>query len=356
MIGVIVKIHSNFYYSKCDGFLFECKIREKLKKGKQEVFVGDSVLLEEIDKESNQAVIVEILKRTSFLPKPSIANISQVVVVSSITNPELNFTQLDRYLANAKRYRFNAVICINKTDLINDEEKIEKIKSIYAPLGYRLIFISAKSGQGIEEFTKVLENNISVLCGESGVGKSSILNSISPELQLRTKEISTKSNRGTHTTRHVELIDLSFKDGSCGTLADAPGFSFLKFDDIHPDSIDELFNEIYKLSHDCFYSDCLHLNENGCKVVENINHIPSSRYNSYKHLIEEALIYKKKIMETGHKEEKKSKLIDKGDNKKAEIVKVSIHQREDSRKKNRQKLKNIISSLDDAYYNERCLD
>lgn len=356
MIGVVVKIHSNFYYSKSNDFIFECKIREKLKRGKQEVCVGDSVLLEEIDKESNQAVIVEILKRTSFLPKPSIANISQVIIVVSIVDPELNFTQLDRYLANAKRYGFGVVICINKTDLLEDKEKLEKIKSIYTLLGHKLIFASTKTGQGIDELTQNLKDNISVLCGESGVGKSSIVNAISPELHLRTKEVSSKSHRGTHTTRHVELIELQFKDGDVGTIADAPGFSFLKFDNIFPEAMDELFDEIYAYSHDCFYRDCLHLNENGCKVIENINHISSSRYNSYKHFIEESLEFKKKITESGHKDETTSKLIDKGDNKKVEIVKLGIQQREDSRRKNKQKLKNVISSLDDAYYNEQCLD
>ena len=174
---------------KCSTLLLECKIREKLKKANQEVFVGDKVVVEEIEIESSQGAIFEVLERTSFLPKPSIANIDQVITVSSIIDPVLDYSQLDRYLVNAGRHGFNSIICINKTDLLDNIDEINEIKAIYEPLGYKLIFLSAKTAEGIEEFKITLKDKISVLCGESGVGKSSIVNTISPGLHLKTKEI-----------------------------------------------------------------------------------------------------------------------------------------------------------------------
>lgn len=355
MNGVVVKIHSNFYYVRSEKLLFECKIREKLKKQKQDVFVGDKVLIEEVDLESMQAAISSVFERKNVLQKPSIANIDKVITVASIIDPELDYSQLDRFLVNAKMHGFDVVICINKVDLMGNDEEKKHILSIYEQLGYKVIFLSAKTGEGIDEFRRQVKGVVSILSGESGVGKSSILNRLSPDLNLKTKEISLKNHRGTHTTRHIELVEINI-DNELAKLADAPGFSYLKFDNILPDEIDNYFEEIKDLSENCFYNNCLHLNETGCNVIANLDKVFPSRYESYKAFVNEAFEYKKKLTYSSHKAEKKSKTIDKGNNEKIKIIKLGIQQREDSRRKSKQKLKNVISSLDDAYYNDENLD
>jgi len=350
LIGDIIKIHSNFYYVRTDGIIFECKIREKLKKEKAEVFVGDSVRLAEVNFDSNQAVITEVLERNNFIPRPSIANIDQIIIVAALFQPELDLIQLNRYLAHAKLYNIPAIICINKADIENKEEIKSQIISIYEPLGYKIVFTSAKTGMGIEEFKRVLEEKRSVLCGTSGVGKSSLLNKLHPGLSLKTKQVSAKTLRGTHATRHIELLDIPLDENKMAVVADTPGFSYLKFDNVFPDVINGLFEEIKNLSQDCYFSDCLHLSEDGCNILVNIDKIAPSRYESYRIFVNEALEYKEKITYSGHKVEERFKTLDTRNKSKVKIVKINTQAREQSRKTQKQKM-NLISILDNTYYN-----
>jgi len=351
LIGNVVKIHSNFYYVKIDSNILECKIREKLKKERIEVYVGDSVVLEEINLESGQSVITQIINRKNFIPRPAIANVDQVVIIAAMDQPPLDFTQLDRYLTNIKIYDIPAVICINKTDL---EDKIDienQVISTYKPLGYKIIFTCAITGTGIEELKEVFDSKKSVLAGTSGVGKSSLLNRINPELMLKTKPVSNKTLRGTHTTRHVELLDIDLGNGRMAQIADTPGFSHLKFDNIMPDKLNVLFPEIQDLSNACYYSNCLHLEEDGCNVLKNLDKIALSRYNSYRAFVNEAAEFKKKITYSGQKEEKRTKNLDTKDKEKVKIVKLGTKSKEASRKKQKQKL-SFISGLEDAYHSD----
>ncbi|OGH99035.1 MAG: ribosome small subunit-dependent GTPase A [Candidatus Melainabacteria bacterium GWF2_32_7] len=350
LIGDIIKIHSNFYYVRSDDIVFECKLREKLKKEKAEVFVGDSVRLTEVNTDSNQAAITEILERKNFIPRPSIANIDQIIVVAALHQPELDFIQLNRYIAQAKLYNIPAVICINKADIENKDHIKQQITSIYEPLEYKIIFTSAKTGMGIEDLKKVLEAKRSVLCGTSGVGKSSLLNKLHPGLSLKTKQVSAKTLRGTHATRHIELLDIPLENHKTAQVADTPGFSYLKFDNVLPAVIDQLFDEIGELSKDCYYSDCLHLTEDGCNILVNIDKIALSRYESYKIFVNEALEYKEKLAYSGHKVEEKFKTIDTRNKNKVKIVKLNTQAREKSRKTQKQKM-NLISILENTYYN-----
>ncbi|MDD3012957.1 MAG: ribosome small subunit-dependent GTPase A [Candidatus Gastranaerophilales bacterium] len=350
MIGSIVKIHSNFYYANVEGNIIECKIREKLKKEKAEIYVGDTALLEEINYESNQAVITEILPRKNFIPRPSIANIDQVIILAALDQPSLDLMQLDRYLASIRLYNIPAIICINKSDLDDVKGMKDQISSIYEPIGYKIIFTSVIKGLGIDELKDVFDSKISVLAGASGVGKSSLLNMLNPQLKLKTNPVSAKTSRGIHSTRHVELLEISLGNDKFAQIADTPGFSNLKFDNIMPDKVQELFVEIAELSPDCYYSDCLHLEDDGCNVLVNINKIALSRYESYKIFVKEAMEFKKKITFSGQKEEKRIKILDVKDKEKIRIVKLGTKTRETSRKNQKQKL-SFISSLDDAYYN-----
>ena len=392
LIGKIIKIHSDFYYVKVDceqrlkgggeepstetpfmasnqveNKIFECKIREKLKKEKIEIYVGDLVKIEEVLTDCkvrvlkqgnsflNQAAIIEVFPRNNYLPRPSISNVDQVIIVAALAQSELDFGQLNRYLCQAKLYDIPAVICINKSDLNETLKFKQKILDIYENIGYKIVFTSALTGLGVEELKNILESKVSVLSGMSGVGKTSLLNKIHPDLKLKTKEISLKTGKGTHSTRHVEILEIPCENGKTLQVADTPGFSYLRFDTVMPSIINELFDEIKELSSACSFSDCLHLTEDGCNVLANLNQIDSARYESYKVFTQEAIEYKEKIRKEGHKEEKSSKSIDTGSKETKQMVKLNTQARKKARNTEKQKM-NLISILDEVYYNQEEFD
>ncbi len=291
--GQIFKIHSDFYYVNSDNQIYECKIREVLKKQKQKILVGDFV-------EFNDGAIEKILPRKNFITRPSVSNIDRVIIISAVKEPELSFVQLNRYISFAKYHKLDTVLCFNKNDLSNDDSTIEKVFSVYEPLGYDILFTSALEGYGIEDFKELLKGKISVLCGASGVGKSSLINAVCPGLNLKTKSVSDKTLRGTHTTRHCEIISL---DNENTRIVDTPGFSNLKFDFLMPNEVDLLFDEIAKYKNQCKFQNCLHLTEAGCAVKENIDKIDETRYQSYCEFVKEALEYKEKVKYQGVKSE-----------------------------------------------------
>lgn len=315
MQGQIFKIHSDFYYVNSSDEIFECKIREVLKKQKQKIFVGDYV-------EFETGAIEKILPRKNFITRPTVANIDQVIIISAVKEPELSFSQLNRYISFAKYHNIPAVLCFNKNDLSNDDKTIEKVFSIYDPLGYDILFTSALEGYGQEEFKEILEGKTSVLCGASGVGKSSLINSVCPEINLRTKSVSEKTQRGTHTTRHSEIIPINKNS----RIVDTPGFSNLKFDFLMPNTVDLLFDEISKYKKDCKFQDCLHSSETGCAVKDNLDKIDETRYQSYLEFVEEAKTYKEKVKYQGVKTETSHKI---QHNKTA--VKISTRKRQSAR-------------------------
>ncbi len=326
--GQIYKIHSDFYYVDDGVNSFECKIREVLKKQKEKILVGDFV-------EFENGVITCIIKRKNFIKRPSAANVDQVVIVSALKEPDLDLHQLNRYIALAKYYNIPSVLCFNKDDLKWDKHLRDKIKRIYEPLGYKIVYTSATEHKGIKNFEKLLDGKTSVLCGNSGVGKSSLVNAINPELNLRTKQVSEKTQRGTHTTRHCEIIKLN----DTSRIVDTPGFSNVRFDFILPADVDLLFEEIAKLRDECKYSDCLHINEDGCNVLNNIDKIDSTRYESYLAFIDEAKEYKEKIKYEGKKQEHTKKFVN---NK--HIAKISEKKRQSARNTLKQ---NIYKDIED---------
>ncbi len=328
--GQIYKIHSDFYYVDDGVNSFECKIREVLKKQKEKILVGDFV-------EFENGVITCIIKRKNFIKRPSAANVDQVVIVSALKEPDLDLHQLNRYIALAKYYNIPSVLCFNKDDLKWDKHLRDKIKRIYEPLGYKIVYTSATEHKGIKNFEKLLDGKTSVLCGNSGVGKSSLVNAINPELNLRTKQVSEKTQRGTHTTRHCEIIKLN----ATSRIVDTPGFSNVKFDFILPADVDLLFEEIAKLRDECKYSDCLHINEDGCNVLNNIDKIDSTRYESYLAFIDEAKEYKERIKYEGKKQEHTKKFVN---NK--HIAKISEKKRQSARNTLKQ---NIYKDIEDEH-------
>lgn len=313
--GQIYKIHSDFYYAASGEEIFECKIREVLKKQKEKILVGDYV-------EFDNGHITKILPRKNYIKRPSVANIDQIIIVSALKEPDLDLHQLNRYIALAKYYKIPTVLCFNKEDLKWDKHIKSDIKKIYEKLGYKTVYTSATEHCGIKAFEKVLDGKISVLCGNSGVGKSSLINAINPDLKLRTKQVSEKTQRGTHTTRHCEIININKNS----RIVDTPGFSNIKFDFILPADVDLLFDDIAKYRNGCKYSDCLHINEDGCNVLANIDKIDKTRYESYLAFVEEAKEYKEKIKYEGKKEEHSKKTVH---NK--TLAKISSRKRQSSR-------------------------
>lgn len=332
MQGQIFKIHSDFYYINGEqNKVFECKLREVLKKQKQKVLVGDFV-------EFESGAIEKILPRKNFITRPSVSNIDQVIVVSAVKEPDLSFLQLNRYIAFAKYHKINALLCFNKNDLSDNDKTIEKVFSIYEPLGFDILFTSAIEGYGLEEFKKLLNGKTSVLCGASGVGKSSLISAISG-INLRTKEVSDKTGRGTHTTRHCEIINI----GDNSRIVDTPGFSNLKFDFIMPTEVDMLFDEIHPYKADCKYPDCLHIHETNCAVKANLGKIDETRYESYVAFVEEAKEYKEKVKKQGTKQESAHKEMHK-----KVAVKISSRKRESARNTAKQ---NVYKDIDNAEFN-----
>ena len=314
MKGQVFKIHSDFYYVNFENKIYECKIREILKKQKEKILVGDFV-------EFENGAISKIYERKNFLTRPSVANISQVVIVSAVKEPDLNFEQLDRYICFAKYHKIKTKLCFNKNDLSQDDSLIEQVFSIYEPLGFDIVFTSALEGIGIEDFKELLTGETTVFCGNSGVGKSSLINAVFPNLKLKTKEISEKTQRGTHTTRHCEIWE---KDDI--RIIDTPGFSNLKFDFLMPNALAKLFNEIDQFADDCKFKNCTHTIENGCEVLKNIHKIAPSRYESYKNFLKEAFEYKEKVKFEGRKKESTQKI---SQNK--NLAKISLQKRQTSR-------------------------
>lgn len=320
--GQIYKIHSDFYYVSFNNNNYECKLREVLKKQKQTIVVGDYV-------EFENGAILSVLDKKNYIPRPNVANIDQIIIVSAVKEPELDFKQLNRYICFAKYYGIPAKLCFNKNDLSSDDSTIEKVFQIYEPLGYDIVFTSAKENDGIEEFKEILEGKISVLCGNSGVGKSSLINSINPRFNLRTKSVSEKTERGTHTTRHCEIIKLTENT----KIVDTPGFSNLKFDFLMPAEVGNLFEEIKQYKEYCKFADCLHETETGCSVLENLDEIDISRYESYLAFVNEAKEYKERVKYTGTKRTRETNFKSKHDKI---AVKISSKKRESARNTTKQ--------------------
>lgn len=281
--GVIVKGIAGFYYvENHDANIFECKARGKFRKEKLSPIVGDKVSIDVID--DKHGVINEIKPRKNQLIRPLVANIDQAILVFAIKKPDLNFILLDKLLIFNEKYGIDAVICINKSDLVSEKE-IMKIRQIYEDIGYNLFTTNGKTGDGIETLKKSLKDKITVFAGPSGVGKSTIFNRLQNKVVMETGDISKKIERGRHTTRHAELIEID--KGSF--IVDTPGFSSLDLSSIEIEELQYFFKEFTQYLGQCKFSTCLHLKESGCRVKEMVDkgRITQERYNTYRGILQE---------------------------------------------------------------------
>ena len=269
MIGRIIKIVSNDYTVKCeDGNTYICKARGVFRNKKITPLVGDFV---KITKEKN--LIEEIMKRKNELIRPPVSNIDIALVVTSAKEPDFSSNLLDKMIDIIEFNNIIPVICISKYDLLDNTKEMDEIFAYYKKIGYK-VFINTQ----IEDIKKIFKDNITILTGQTGVGKSSLINKLEKSMDLKTGEISKALGRGKHTTRHTELFELFD-----GYVADTPGFSSLNFIGMNKEDIRDNFIEFNEYKDKCKYRDCMHVNEDDCEIKRRVsnNEILKSRYDNY---------------------------------------------------------------------------
>jgi ribosome biogenesis GTPase len=290
--GLIVKALSGFYYVMPDdgGSIVQCRARGVFKKRGITPLVGDRVAYEV--EATGEGTVTEIEPRTSELVRPPIANVDTVVLVFSIQEPAVSHQLLDRFLVHTELAGLTTIICFSKKDLSDTGEDVAQAIDKYAAIGYEVYATSSLLGDGIHDLAERLAGHISVFAGQSGVGKSTLLNAMIPGLRLETNEISHRLGRGKHTTRHVELIHLPLG----GWIADTPGFSQLDFQQVEPEELTGGFREFLALSEACKFRGCLHLSEPGCAVRAALadGKVDQSRYEHYKLFLQEVKEAKEK--------------------------------------------------------------
>ena len=274
--GTIVKGIGGFYYVEAADMLYECKARGLFRKNKVTPFVGDHVKIA-LEKDGT-GTIEEILPRKNFLVRPPVSNIDQLVIVVSICDPSPSTLIIDKTIAAAEDKGIEPIIVISKTDLKDSEW----LNEIYQNTGISLLSISSATGEGIETMKKLLERRISAFTGNSGVGKSSLLNRIDTRFHLQTGEISQKLGRGRHTTRQVEFLKL----GEHTYVADTPGFSSIsveQYDLVKKENLQYCFREFAPYLNQCKFVSCSHTCEKGCAVLKAVEEgrISKSRHESY---------------------------------------------------------------------------
>jgi len=272
MEGIIVKGIAGFYYVKTENGILECKARGIFRKNNVTPMVGDRVT---VIPAAEGNILDKIHERSSELVRPFVANVSQAYVVFALRNPDINFDMLNKFLVSLEKNHIKPVLVFNKSDLA-DEEEMTKLRDDFVGTGYEIFFIEAKSGAGLDELFNQLKGNITVLCGPSGAGKSTLLNKLSGSDKMETGDISVRLNRGKHTTRHSELIEVND-----ALLVDTPGFSSMDFT-MDAQELKDYFPEFYEFEGECRFNGCNHNQEPGCKVKEEVGkHISKARYNYY---------------------------------------------------------------------------
>ncbi|MBN7772052.1 ribosome small subunit-dependent GTPase A [Clostridium aminobutyricum] len=275
MEGIVVKGIGGFYYVKAEGQVIQCKARGIFKKDGIKIAIGDLVRIEL--NEGSDATITAIHERRNCFIRPPIANVDCFAVVMAAADPEPNLAIIDRFLVMAEKSNMDVILCINKVDIAKPE-MINRLKNIYEDI-YPMVFLNAKTGSGIDELKKLMTDKKCALAGPSGVGKSTILNALEPKVTVETGEISEKTKRGKHTTRHVEIFDTDF-----GALVfDTPGFTSFEILEAEEEELQQFYPEMLPYLGGCKYDNCRHIKEPECSVLEAVEDgaISQSRYNSY---------------------------------------------------------------------------
>lgn len=300
MHGLVIK-NTGYWYTVLtdEGETIDCKIKGNFRlkgiRSTNPVAVGDFVTI--LPNQEGTAFITTIDDRRNYIIRKSqnlskqshiiAANVDQACLVVTIAHPETSTTFIDRFLASAEAYRVPVILIFNKTDILDEDERryLDMMMQLYRTVGYECVALSAETGDGVDVLMPMLEGKTTLFSGNSGVGKSTLLNRLVPGLNLRTSEISDAHDTGTHTTTFSEMIPLPVKTETSARswLIDTPGIRGFGTFDMEPEEICSYFKEIFKFSADCRFGNCTHTHEPGCAVLKAVeeNYIALSRYNSY---------------------------------------------------------------------------
>ncbi len=303
--GIVYKSTGSWYLVKSENKFFECRIKGKIRlkdiSTTNPIAVGDQVQFElESD---GKGIISDILPRENYIIRKSVnlskqyhiiaSNIDISVLVVTLNNPVTSTNFIDRFLVSCEAYGIPVIIAFNKKDTYIDKESIEikKLVDMYELIGYECELISAKYGDGVDEIIRLIRNKTCIISGHSGVGKSTLINSISPNLKLKTKEISSSHKQGKHTTTYAEMYDLD----SDIKIIDTPGIRGFGLVEITKHELGDFFPEFFEASQKCKFKNCLHLDEPDCNVKNKIKQgkIFESRYNKYLDMLKDQNIYRK---------------------------------------------------------------
>ena len=305
--GIVYRSTGIWHLVKSGNNFYNCRIKGKLRlensKSTSPVVVGDNVNFILEIKNNNQGIIIEVKKRRNHIIRKSVklskqvqiiaSNIDQIFLIITLNYP-ITFTQfIDRILVTAEAYKIPLNLVFNKMDLYSSSEKneIENLKKTYESIGYKCLKISALDIGSVEKVSKLMNKKVNMIIGHSGVGKSTLINSISPNLSIKTSEISNLYKQGQHTTTYSEMFDLN----NDIKIIDTPGIKGFGLVDMNSNDIGDYFPEFLNLKENCKYNNCLHLNEPNCAVLNALKNerISDSRYKSYLNLIDESSIYRK---------------------------------------------------------------
>ena len=301
MKGIVYKSTGSWYVVKGENNQFyECRIKGKFRikgiKNTNPLAVGDNVIFEIENKSRNeQGVVTEILPRQNYIIRKSVnlskqthiiaANIDYAFLMITLNNPITSTTFIDRFLVTAEAYSIPIVLLFNKIDAYNEDELLEVkyLAHLYRTIGYQCIGISAETGKNIEQVKVLMQGKTCLVSGHSGVGKSTLINAISPNLQLRTASISEQHQQGQHTTTFAEMFDLDFG----GQIIDTPGIKGFGVVDIDKQELGDYFPEFFSLKHQCKFNNCLHIDEPHCAIKEALEQeeISWTRYKSYQQIL-----------------------------------------------------------------------
>lgn len=278
MQGLIISNISNIYNVKVEDKIYKCNARGKLKTEDISPVVGDNVEIKITDSNVNEAVIEKILERNIYLKRPKIANITQIICVISSKDPKPDLLMLDKQLAYAEYLGIKPIILINKIDL-DKKNAIENIKDMYTKIGYKVILTVAKEKEGIEGLRETLKNNVSAFSGNSGVGKSTLINGLFESNISDEGVISTKNKKGKNTTTNISLYELDNNT----FIADTPGFSTFDVYEIKSEDLAKYFKEFKEFIPNCEYVGCSHIKEENCGIKEALkeNKISKERYDRF---------------------------------------------------------------------------